>query len=209
MAEDAENRGHKSDTAEPHSDPESDWIPGPAKSPKPFQPSGDNILGIKGLEHNVQFNNPPQRTPGNSRTAKQCAKASDNAKPFMTVSSKYDPLHSFSLRVPPTKPEDNVTAAGPDSPRFLHQNIFSLIQSNEQTHPFIKEFSWSWQDSEILHNLDVIKDGPTKADVHKRMASADFKQLKIWELKKFKKTGYDISKYNRGDFGPKTGIARL
>lgn len=55
----------------------------------------------------------------------------------------------------------------------------------------------------------MCKNGETKAVVRKRLASDDFEKKRVWELKRFKKAGYDLKRYNRGDFGPKTGLKRL
>lgn len=217
-AEDEENRRRRGDTVEPESDPESDWIPGPGsvKSSKVFA-SGrtDNIFGIKGLD--VQLDSTPKKINTTvletSNRDMDENEENDNSDPFITIPAKHVPTHSFKLRVPQPAPSSKIAEepsdATPDLLRFSHQNPFSAIQPNNQQHPMIKEFSWSWQESEILHDTGMIKDGTTKADVRKRMAGEEFEKRRNWELKKFRKTGYDLKKYNRGDFGPRIGIHRL
>jgi ubiquitin-conjugating enzyme E2 S len=45
--------------------------------------------------------------------------------------------------------------------------------------------------------------------VRKRLAAEGFDKKRKWEMKRFKKAGCDLKRYNRGDFGPRTGIGRL
>ncbi|KAF2686494.1 UBC-like protein, partial [Lentithecium fluviatile CBS 122367] len=208
--EDEENLRRRGITAEPESDPESDWIPGPIKSPKAIPAGRNNIFGIKGLE----VDTPPKRVFSASAQADDAEEKenNDDSDPFITVPSKNPTQQSFSLRVPSSNIADLTKQVSTDTPellKFSHQNPFSAIQPNNQTHPLIKEFSWLWEESEILHNADAAKDPKAKAEVRKRMASDEFKDKQAWELKKFKRTGYDLKKYNRGDFGPRKGIARL
>lgn len=212
-AEDEENYKRRGQTPEPESDPESDWIPGPITSLKALPAGRNNIFGIKGLEDGMELDSPLKKAyPVVSRGLDQEDKENDDSDPFITVPPKRSAQQSFSLRVPaiPSATTAAQTSTGTPEPlKFSHQNPFSAIQPNNQTHPLIKEFSWSWEQSEILHGTGTIKGGPTKPEVRKRMAGDEWEQKRTWELKKFKKTGYDLKKYNRGDFGPKTGIARL
>jgi ubiquitin-conjugating enzyme E2 S len=213
--DDEENLRRRGDTAEPESDPESDWIPGPVKSPKAFAPTRDNIFGIKGLEHAMHLDTPLKKiTFEGSRTSKQEEDTGDGdtSDPFITVTSRHHAPTSFSLRVPhpaPSQQTENTATATPDLLKFSSQNPFSAIQPNNQQHPLLTEFSWSWQDSEIMHDTGLTKDGGSKGDVRKRMAGKEFDERRAWESKKFKKAGYDLRKFNRGEFGPRTGIARL
>lgn len=216
--EDEENRKRRSDTVEVESDPESDWIPGPVKSPKPFAATigRENIFGIKGLDESMQLDTPPHTiTPVPKAMNHEDQENIDDSDPFITVPSKRTAQHSFNLRVPPSSTSNNTKfseAPSKDTPellKFSHANPFSAIQPNNQTHPLLKEFSWSWQDSEIMRDTGTIKDGPNKAEVRKRMAGEEFEERRKWEMKKFKKTGFDIAKYNRGEFGARTGVGRL
>jgi ubiquitin-conjugating enzyme E2 S len=209
--EDEENRRKRSVTVEmTSSNSDDDWIPGPVKSPKAFPAARDNnIFGIRGLDDAMQLDSPQKPRPSSSKAPNhEIIHDHDISDPFITVSPKRPAptSTSFNLRIPPpAEPTSN-------SRTFSHPNPFSAIQTAPSTtrpHPLLTEFSWSWQDSEILHGTGTIKDGPSKADVLKRMAGADFEQQRKWEMKRFKKTGYDLAKYNRGDFGPRTGIARL
>ncbi|KAF2003300.1 ubiquitin-conjugating enzyme E2 S [Amniculicola lignicola CBS 123094] len=216
--EDEENTRRRGETMELESDPESDWIPGPAKSPKPFATTGrDNIFGIKGLDVAMQLDTPPKKaTPATSVAALQRSPDYvDDSDPFITVTTKRNP-QSFSLRVPPPPPAIP-TAAPTDSTtellKFSDKNPFSAIQpsSTRQKHPLLTEFSWSWADADIMHDAGNVKleEGATKSDVRKRMANDDFEKQRRWELKRFKKAGFDLERWNRGDFGPRVGIGRL
>lgn len=214
-AEDEENLRRRGITIEPESDPESDWIPGPIKSPKGLPAGRGNIFGIKGMEDNMQLDS-PSRVKNYSISGRigsqEDKENNDDSDPFITIPSKRNTQHSFSLRVPTSAVSDLDKQASTDTPellRFSHQNPFSAIQLNNQTHPLYKEFSWSWTEAQIMHETATIQDGTTKGEVRKRMASDEFEKKRSWEMKRFKKTGYDLKKYNRGDFGPRTGIARL
>jgi ubiquitin-conjugating enzyme E2 S len=213
--DDEENRRRRGDTAEPVSDPESDWIPGPVKLPKAFPSGRDNILGIKGLDDSMQLDSSPKKA-----RIEEDRESVDDSDPFVVVPTKHKPAAStsFSLRVPSgsaAKPTPAIPSntATPDALKFSSANPFSAIRPNNQTQPLLKEFSWSWQDSEILHGTDTNfqeeDDVPTRPELRKRMSGDDFEAKRKWEMKRFKKTGYDLSKYNRGDFGPRTGIGRL
>jgi ubiquitin-conjugating enzyme E2 S len=209
-----ENLRRRGITAEPESDPESDWIPGPIKSPKVLPAGRNNIFGINGLDDGMHFDSSPKRvfSPAGKSSAPEDARNTDDSDPFITIPTKRPAQQSFSLRVPSSTIADLTKQASSDTPellRFSHQNPFSAIQPNNQTRPLIKEFSWSWEDAEVMHDDDKSRDPGVKAGVRKRMAGDEFKDRQAWEMKRFKRTGYDLKRYNRGDFGPRTGIARL
>jgi ubiquitin-conjugating enzyme E2 S len=215
-AEDEENIRRRGDTQEPESDPESDWIPGPGKIPKSAATRENNIFGIKGLSDSMQLSTPPQRifsieTP---RPAPREMENHDDSDPFITIPSKRT-IHtsqSFDLRLPTSSTSAHLqtTSTGtPECLKFSHQNPFSAIQPNNQTHPLLRELSYTWKDSEILHDTGLIQDGVSKLELRKRLAAQDFETKKDWEMKRFKKAGYDLSRYNRGDFGPRIGMGRL
>lgn len=214
--EDEENTRRRGQTQELDSDPESDWIPGPEKIAKPAPPQRENILGITGLDNGMQLTTPPKRIyPADSPQPESEDKENhDDSDPFITVTSKRPvPIsQSFDLRIPTqssSKQPQTTSADTPDLLKFSHQNPFSAIQPNNQTHPLLKEFSFTWEDSEILHDTGLIQDGESKLDVKKRMAGEDFEKKREWEMKRFKKAGYDLGRYNRGDFGPRMGMGRL
>ncbi|KAF1965519.1 ubiquitin-conjugating enzyme E2 S [Bimuria novae-zelandiae CBS 107.79] len=210
VAEDEENMRNKGVTAE-ESDSETDWIPGPGTFKASDVPriGRSNIFGIQGLDSGMQHGSPEQSRVTNSfhcPTSASEEKENDISDPFITIPSKRSAQHSFSLRVPfQTKP----AAYTPELLKFSDKNPFSAIQPNNQTHPLLKEFSWSWADGEIMHETGSIKTGETKSSVRKRLATDDFEERRTWELKKFKKAGFDLKRYNCGDFGPKTGLGRL
>lgn len=215
-AEDEENLRRRGETQEPASDPESDWIPGPEQTTKPTTKRSNNIFGIKGLSDNMQLTTPPKRIyHGDAMPIDSEEKENhDDSDPFITVTSKrtIQTSQSFDLRLPTTSATLQAQPASTDTPellKFSHQNPFSAIQPNNQTHPLLKEFSFEWQDSAILHDTNIIQDGLAKLDVRKRMAGEDFEKKRDWEAKKFKKAGYDMARYNRGDFGPRMGMGRL
>lgn len=221
-AEDEENTRRRGETQEPESDPESDWIPGPGRTSKTAPPAtrqDNNILGIKGLEETMQLDSPPKRifAAHVALAAPNENKNHEDSDPFITVASKRTThvKHSFDLRLPLASSHTSSSTAQPlstDTPellKFSHQNPFSAIQPNNQTHLLIKEFSYSWEESEIVHETKIIKDGASRIEVRKRMAGEEFEKKKSWEMKRFKKAGYDLGRYSRGDWGPRTGIGRL
>ena len=212
-AEDEENTRRRAETQEPPSDPESDWIPGPDKTPKPATRRTNNIFGIKGLDDGMQMDTPPKRIyPADTVPSDLEGKENlDDSDPFITVTSKR-PNNSFDIRLPTPSTSSALQTTSTDTPellKFSHQNPFSAIQPNNQTHPLFREFSYSWEQSEVLHDTGLLKDGVTKLAVRKRMAGEDFEKKRDWEMKRFKKAGYDLGRYNRGEFGPRIGMGRL
>jgi ubiquitin-conjugating enzyme E2 S len=213
-AEDEENLKSTRITIDTESDPEADWIPGPMKSPKATAVGRNNIFGIEGLEDNLQGGSPKNtRSSAGKMHDHERNTNHDDSDPFITVPSKRTAQQqTFSLRVPSSSFTDLTKPTTTDTPellKFSHQNPFSAIQLNNQAHPLIKEFSWSWNDTETMHGDRTIQNAVSKNGVRKRMAEDEFLEKQKWELKKFKRAGYDLKRYNRGDFGPRTGIARL
>jgi ubiquitin-conjugating enzyme E2 S len=220
-SEDEENRRRRGATQELDSDPESDWIPGPAKTNKSVAKRENNIFGIKGLEDTtMQLDTPPKRIFA-ATPAEEKENIGDVSDPFIEVTSKRNPpaSSSFDLRIPlqPTastslqqKEETEMMELGKDTPdllKFSHQNPFSAIQLNNQTLPLFKEFSYSWEQAAVLHGSRG--DGLFKLETRKRMAGEEFERKKSWEMKRFKRAGGDLARYNCGDFGARTGVGRL
>lgn len=216
LVEDEENTRLRGCTAESEID-ESDWIPGPTKAPKkaPSSKRENNIFGIRGLDPSVSLEDASQRIlPLDSQTGGRVAPELENTDPFTTVTSKRI-IHSQTSFVVPISP--NLTSSQQQQPpadtpellKFSHQNPFSAIQPNNQAHPLFKEFSYSWMDSRILHDTHFVKDGHSRDGVRKRLAGDEFEKKREWEIKRFKKAGCDLKRYNRGDFGPRSGIGRL
>ncbi|KAF1953373.1 UBC-like protein [Byssothecium circinans] len=225
-AEDEENLKAARVSVDAESDPEADWISGPIEAPKAMAKGRSNIFGIEGLEDDLQLDSPPMIRSSGGRVSTQGGIPDDHdlSDPFITVPSKrttqQDEQQPFSLRVPVSTGKGlSPTTATPDLLRFSHQNPFSAIQLNNQTHPLIKEFSWSWSESETMHGSALKKKKKNDNDnalsketpgvVRKRMAEDEFVEKQRWEMKRFKRAGFDLKRYNRGDFGPRTGIARL
>ena len=128
----------------------------------------------------------------------------------MTSNQTTHPQTSFVIPITPsTSQETQPTATATDTSELLkpsHKTPCSTIQPNNQQHPLCKEFSYRWTDAEALReNTD-----PERTErVKKRLAGEDFARRKDWETKRFKKAGHDLKRYNRGDFGPRTGLRRL
>jgi ubiquitin-conjugating enzyme E2 S len=217
--EDVENTRRRGETAEPASDPESDWIPGPNKGHKSVaSKQEDDMFGAKGLD-TMQLDSPVKR-PLSEKPQPAKVEEKDNhdeTDPFNTVTSKGTILTqtSFDLRIPPrtlmlSQTEDEaISTDTPELLKFSHQNSYSATQPNDQSHPLLREFSYSWEESELVHDTGLIESEEGKIGVKKRMASNEFEGKRTWELKRFKKAGFDLRRYNRGDFGPKTGVGRL
>lgn len=202
-AEDEENLGGTGTLANAECDSEQDWIPGPITSTKALSVGSDNIFGIQGLSDGVKFST-RKKVESSAVTghARGLQKNLDGKNPFITVSSKNNTQQSFSVRLPASKTTLDLTnpssADTPELLKFSHQNPFSAIQPNNQVPPLIREFSWSWEESQAPQSTR-----------RKRLADDDFREKQKWELRKFKRARYDMKRYNRGDFGPRTGVARL
>ncbi|UPX10721.1 E2 ubiquitin-conjugating enzyme [Ascochyta rabiei] len=216
LVEDEENAQRQGRTAEPESD-ESDWIPRPNRSPKkaPGPRQESNILGIRGLDPSVALDDASKRIPPvDSQTEGLVAPELENTDPFTTVTSKRT-AHaqtSFVLPISPnltTSHPTQTTTLTPERLKFSHHNPFAAIQPNKQSHPLFKEFSCSWMDSGRLHGGGLAKDGGSQDGTRKRVAGEDLEKRRRWEMKRFAKAGCELKRYNRGDFGPRTGIGRL
>lgn len=212
VTEDEENIRRRGDTQEPESDPESDWIPGPDNPTKRATPQTSNIFGIKGLDDGMLNTTPKRIYP--TATPSSGPGTHTDPHPFIHVLSKRT-IHTsqpFHLQLPisatpaPSQPASTNT---PELLKFSHHNPFSAIQLNNQAHPLIRELSYTWEDSEVLHDTGLIPDSTSKLEVKKRLAGQDFEAKKRWEMKRFQKAGCDLSRYNRGNFGPRIGMGRL
>lgn len=214
LVEDEENSRRRGRTAGLESN-ESDWIPGPNSPSKraPGPKRDNNIFGIRGLDPSVSLEDASRRNlPVDSQTGGIVAPEYENTDPFTTVTSKNTTQSQTSLVVPISPlltTSQQTTTATPELLKYAHQNPFSSIQPNNQQHPLFEEFSYSWMDSEILHETGLIKDSEGRNSVRKRLADEGFEKKRMWEMKRFKKAGRDLKRYNRGDFGPRTGIGRL
>lgn len=220
--EDEENMRREDTTQEPGSDPEEDWIPGPNATTKPTA-TRNNIFGIKGLDNGMQSGQTPKRIfltdhpPPSESDDKENHDTSDT---FITVPSKRTPQHTanqpLDLRLPHAQPFAS-TQDNPEFLKFSQSNPFSAIQPNNQTCPLFQEFSYSWEDAALLHGTSLVNgddvgaagSGENKSSVRKRLAGEEFEKKKEWEMKRFKRAGWDLGRYNRGDFGTRMGIGRL
>jgi ubiquitin-conjugating enzyme E2 S len=217
LVEDEENTRHRGRTRGAESDESDDWIPrpnrtSPRKAPGPKREI--NVFGIRGLDPSVSLDDTSERVqlPVDSQTGGLVAPALENRDPLITVTSKRTthPQTSFVIPITPsTSQETQPTSTATDTPELLdhsHKNPFSIIQPNNQQHPLHKEFSYRWTDAEVLRENTNLE---SRERVRKRLAGEDFARRKDWEMKRFKKAGYDLKRYNRGDFGPRTGLGRL
>ncbi|KAJ4349292.1 hypothetical protein N0V95_004722 [Ascochyta clinopodiicola] len=203
LVEDEENAQRQGRPGEPDSD-ESDWIPGPNRSPK--KASGpkreSNIFGIRGLDPSLSLDDASKRIlPVDSQTGGLVAPELENTDPFTTVTSKHmaQPQTSFVLPISPnltTSHQHQTTTLTPERLKFSHQNPFAAIQPNNQSHPLLNEFSYSWKDSQVLHEGVVAKDGASQYGTRKRLADKDFEQRRTWEMKRFAKAGCELKRYN-------------
>ncbi|KAH6861184.1 ubiquitin-conjugating enzyme E2 S [Alternaria rosae] len=225
-SEDEENRRRRGATQDGDSDTEGDWIPGPGgrtrRSAVPASRRQNNIFGIKGLDDGMQIDSPPKRifaVPGAhtpystspASTSKEKEKENgDDTDPFTTVTSKRNTHPESATGIGGTVAAEMETET-PDLLKFSTQNPFAAIQPNNQTHPLFKEFSYSWEDAMVIHDAGVKADtrGKGKADVRKRHATEEFEKKERWEMKRFKRAGGDLKRFNRGDFGARTGVGRL
>lgn len=215
-AEDEENNAQTLLSRDADTDPEADWIPGPpthmAAPPPPFserlRPTAkENVFGIKGLEDDdadaMALDTPPLVS------AKLTA---------LSTEGSFSQQHSFSLRVPPPAQPMARNPVLPTSPLTRNHTTTlpppssSLATESQTTHPLLTEFSWTWQDAQIIHS-SAATSSPRKtaavSAVRKRLATPDFAERAEWEVSKFQRTGCDLRRYNRGDWGPRVGIGRL
>ena len=170
---------------------------------------------------------PPVSTP-NENGKENGEGDGEGEDPFTTVTSKRnthtDPPTATGGTAPATQPDTET----PDLLKFSTQNPFAAIQPNNQTHPLFREFSFSWEDAMVVHDAGVKGDtgvggsvgknggggrgsagGMTKADVRKRHATEEFEKKERWEMKRFKRAGGDLKRFNRGDWGVRMGVGRL
>lgn len=211
-SEDEENRRRRGATHDVDSDPESDWIPGPVKTRKAPAHQETNVFGIRGLEDTMQLDTPPKRIFASECKAPVSRREDhvDDSDPFVTAKSQSNAQASvsFDLSVPPA-PLSNLASTTKSSTNLLDSSSSSSSQPITTTAShhalLLKDFSYSWQENLALHD-DSLAD---KADVKKRTASEEFQAKRKWEAKRFKQAGYDLNKFNRGEFGARIGVGRL
>jgi len=146
----------------------------------------------------------------------RAARADADADPFVgdgAQESSFRALRTLHFNVPPpASTSTKQTAKGQITPpKYSHQPKPAPIQPPTRTHSqsFPTEFSWSWVDSEIIHDTGTIIDGPSVAEVLKRLRDSDSRRRERHEMKQFKAAGLSLRKYNRGAFGPRKGLHRL
>ncbi|KAL6704776.1 hypothetical protein ACN47E_007580 [Coniothyrium glycines] len=202
-AEDEENARRRGTTQDPDSDPDRDWIPGPNHASASAATQPTNIFGIQGLDASTQ---PPPPFPrvfiNNNNNNDDEDDDEETTNPFIPVTPKHT-THTFDPRPPIAA---TPTAEHPRAlPKFSHRNPFSALQPTRPTPPHIlvQEFSYTWDDARAVHA------GGGAADARKRLASGAFEDKRRWEGKRFRAAGWDLGRYNRGDFGPRKGVGRL
>jgi len=236
-SEDEENtRSRRGGTQDAESGTEDDAATerreGMRRSKVPESRRQGNIFGIKGLGDGMQLDSPPQKrifavpgahtppvsTPNENGKGNGEGEGEDK-DPFTTVTSKRnthpDSASAMGRTAAATQPDTET----PDLLKFSTQNPFAAIQPNNQTHPLFREFSYSWEDAMVVHEGGVGGSvgksgsggvsGTSKADVRKRHATEEFEKKERWEMKRFRRAGGDLKRFNRGDWGVRMGVGRL
>lgn len=214
-AEDEENTRRRGETQEPGSDPESDWIPGPTNpSDASVTRLEDDVFGIKGLDDTVHRDRSTRKTYSSVRASAGLPKHNNvpDTEKFTTLVSKRgaQPSKSANLCLPTAA--SNLALNVIDTQDILsisHQNPFSAIQINNRTNPLFRDFSYSWEDVLIMQDAEITRNGASKGHDRKRMATDDYEAKRDWEIRRFRCAGFDLGRYNRGDFGPRQGVSRL
>ncbi|KAI4661122.1 uncharacterized protein J4E79_004932 [Alternaria viburni] len=175
---------------------------------------------------------PPVSTPNEKEIGKENGEGEGEDKdPFTTVASKRNTHPDPSAEIGGTTTATQPDTETPDLLKFSTQNPFAAIQPNNQTHPLFREFSFSWEDAMVVHDAGVGVagsvgsvgsggksggsgggggvSGVSKADVRKRHATEEFEKKEKWEMKRFKRAGGDLKRFNRGDWGVRMGVGRL
>lgn len=213
LVEDEENMRHRVRSQHSESD-ESDWIPGPTRSSKkaPGPKNEGKIFDVRDLDSGPSLEDTQkQATPADPHTGGLVALELEQSDPFTKVTSRRTTQSQYFV-IPISPHLATSHQAATDTPELLkysHENPYSVIQPNNQQHPLHTEFSYTWQDSEIVRGGCLLRTGESRDSVRKRLVGQDFERKKDWELKRFKKAGFDLKRYNRGDFGPQTGVGRL
>ncbi|KAI4625403.1 uncharacterized protein J4E87_005251 [Alternaria ethzedia] len=234
-SEDEENRSRRGGTQDAESGTEDDAVTGRRdgmrRSKVPESRRQGNIFGIKGLGDGMQLDSPPPKrifavpgahtppvsTPNEKEIGKENGDGEgEDEDPFTTVSSKRN-THTDPSTATGTAAATQPDTETPDLLRFSTQNPFAAIQPNNQTHPLFREFSFSWEDAMVVHDAGVKGDlgmgggvrGMSKADVRKRHATEEFEKKERWEMKRLRRAGGDLKRFNRGDWGVRMGVGRL
>ncbi|OAL50834.1 UBC-like protein [Pyrenochaeta sp. DS3sAY3a] len=201
-AEDEENTRRRGETQEPESDPESDWIPGPDRATQGPSTRPDNIFGIKGLEDSVALSAPPKRIFSTS------SRPSPNDPEDQETTTSTEPFITTTTSRPA-----NPRAPSTPTLNSSHQPPLSALQPTPSLNPLLKEFSYSWEEAHVLHDdtfsPSLHDNDAGKLEVRKRIASDEFERRKEWEAKRFQAAGCSLRRWNRRDWGPRTGVGRL
>ncbi|KAI4675292.1 uncharacterized protein J4E84_010184 [Alternaria hordeiaustralica] len=238
-SEDEENRSRRGGTQDAESGTEDDAVTGQRggirRSKVPESRRQGNVFGIKGLGDGMQLDSPPPKrifavpgahtppvsTPNENGKEKGDGNGDgvgdgEETDPFTTVTSKRNTYTESDAdpRFPATTGTGRETGADTETPdllKFSTQNPFAAIQPNNQTHPLFREFSFSWEDAMVVHDAGVKEDarGMGKADVRKRHATEEFEKKERWEMKRLRRAGGDLKRFNRGDWGVRVGVGRL
>ncbi len=210
-AEDEENAKHRGGMLRSGSD-ESDWIPRPtmsAQKPRNHKHE-ENILG---LNPDVSLEDAPKRIPvsahigGPNTLTPGDADVFTTPAPIRTTHPQTSSIIHLSLNN--AAPQQDGEGA-PESLNFPHKSPFLVVQPGGQPHPLLRELSYQWVIFEAQHeNGSYTGISDSHSSMLKRPAGDDLERRKKWELKHFKRAGCNLKRYNRGDFGPRTGIGRL
>lgn len=199
---DVENREQRGETVE-LSDPDSDWIPRPQKTPAATEAA---LHKMKRLAEPIDVASPAKKIAVMDKE-----KDTDAAsRTSITVPTSF--RESFKLR------ESNASTPAEEEPRLDLPSGFFKLQPEDllpaptrdtQFATYLEEFSYSWHECQVAKGTGLIRDETVQHDVRRWLDSPEFAEKRQWEMDKFKKTEYNLRRYNRGDWGPRTGIFRL
>lgn len=199
---DVENREQRGETVE-LSDPDSDWIPRPKK---PVAATGAVLHKMKRLAEPMEVDTPAKKIAVTEKKADSDLSLRSSA-PVPTTFRE-----SFKLR------ESNASNSAEEEPRLELPSGFFKLQPEDllpapdretQFATYLEEFSYSWHECQVVKGTEFIKNETVQHEIRNWLDSPDFAEKRQWEMDKFKKTGYNLRRYNRGDWGPRTGIFRL
>ncbi|KAH6614906.1 ubiquitin-conjugating enzyme/RWD-like protein [Boeremia exigua] len=214
LVEDEENKQHRGRSGQSESD-ESDWIPRPTRSPikVPGPKYEKHTFGIRGLNPSVSLDDEAKRAaPVSSQAGGAIAAELQKSGSFTTMTSRRTTHPQTSLVIPISPniaTSQEATTAVPELLKYSHTSPFSVTQPDNQQDPLLTELSFTWANTEVQRGTGVTRNIESRHSIRKRSAGEDFERKREWELKRFQKAGCDLKRYNRGDFGARTGIGRL
>lgn len=215
------SRRRRRQTREPESDPESDWILRPDNFDKlPVLHRECNVFGIKGLNDTMQMERsskriPPPQVPFAGLIEKENVADSEI---FVPKDSEHrtEPNPSSISALSKTRASSgqantvNKTSDTTKQPGFFNKKHNCAGKTSYKHHPLFQEFSFPWAMTEDLYSVDLREDKIRSTSDDLRMTTdSKFKAKQDWEKERFKKAGYSLRRYNRGNLKSNKGIYRL